>query len=89
MADAAATIIGNAVDLPLHPAIIRRAACELAPDSDLSDRLVTVDVGGLTAREVRSALGYGVECAADLINGGLIEAAALRLQGKHGLFRKL
>ena len=82
MADAAATIIGNAVDLPLHPAITRRAACELAPDSDLRDRLVTVDVGGLTAREVRSALGYGVECAADLINGGLIEAAALRLQGE-------
>ena len=34
-ADAAATIIANAVDLPGHPAIVRVPACELAPDSDL------------------------------------------------------
>jgi len=81
-ADAAATIISNAVDLPSHPAIIRRAACELAPDSDLRDRLVTVEVGRLPKQDVRVALGYGAKCAANLINGGLIEAAALRLQGE-------
>ena len=44
-ADAAATIIANAVDLPGHPAIVRVPACELAPDSDLGDRLVTQAVG--------------------------------------------
>lgn len=81
-ADAAATIIGNAVDLPSHPAIVRRAACELAPDSDLRDRLVTVEVGRLTKQDVRVALSYGAKCAANLINGGFIEAAALRLQGE-------
>src|SRR5215471_8358143 len=37
-ADAAATIIANAVDLPGHPAIIRQPANELQPDSDLGPR---------------------------------------------------
>ena len=37
-ADAAATIIANAVDLPGHPAIARRPASELEDDSDLGDR---------------------------------------------------
>src|SRR5690606_39314031 len=32
-ADAAATIIANAVDLPGHPAIVRTPAVDLAPDS--------------------------------------------------------
>lgn len=82
IADAAATIIGNAVDLPSHPAIIRRAARELAPDSDLRDRLVTVEVGRLTTQEVRAALACGAKCAANLINCGLIETASLRLQGE-------
>src|SRR5579864_2445292 len=47
-ADAAATIIANAVDLPGHPAVERVPARELAPDSDLSDRLVTRGVGKLS-----------------------------------------
>ncbi|TGS52683.1 UPF0280 family protein, partial [Mesorhizobium sp. M3A.F.Ca.ET.201.01.1.1] len=38
-ADAAATLIANAVDLPGHPAIRRVPARDLAPDSDLGDRL--------------------------------------------------
>ena len=38
-ADAAATLIANAVDLPGHPAITRVPADLLAPDSDLGDRL--------------------------------------------------
>ncbi|WP_204349766.1 hypothetical protein, partial [Klebsiella pneumoniae] len=46
-ADAAATLIANAVDLD-HPAIRRRPARNLDPDSDLGDRLVTVGVGDLT-----------------------------------------
>jgi ApbE superfamily uncharacterized protein (UPF0280 family) len=37
-ADAAATIIANSVDLPGHPAIIRRPAHDLQPDSDLGAR---------------------------------------------------
>ncbi|RVC92156.1 UPF0280 family protein, partial [Mesorhizobium sp. M2A.F.Ca.ET.029.05.1.1] len=44
-ADAAATLIANAVDLPGHPAIARVPARDLAPDSDLREQLVTQSVG--------------------------------------------
>jgi ApbE superfamily uncharacterized protein (UPF0280 family) len=81
MADAAATIVANAVDLPGHPAISHIAARELSPDSDLGDRLVTTAVGELTSAEVRQALGRGSACAERLIASGLIDAAALNLQG--------
>lgn len=81
-ADAAATIIANAVDLPGHPAIIRVPACQLAPDSDLADRPVTQAVGELSAAEVNQALRGGVEIAERLQQIGLIRSAALKLQGE-------
>jgi len=81
-ADAAATIIANAVDLPGHPAINRVPACELAPDSDLGERLVTQGVGELTAAEVDRALAAGVRTAELLLRIGLIQSAALSLQGE-------
>jgi uncharacterized protein len=82
MADAAATIIANAVDLPAHPAIIRLPANELQPDSDLGARLVTRDVGALSESEIEVALGAGADCARRLLAAGLIEGAALRLKGE-------
>jgi hypothetical protein len=81
-ADAAATIIANAVDLPGHPAIVRVPACELAPDSDLGDLLVTQAVRPLTAPEVNHALAAGSRVAELLLRIGLIRAAALSLQGE-------
>jgi hypothetical protein len=81
-ADAAATIIGNAVDLPGHTAIVRVPANELQPDSDLGARLVTREVGALTEAEVEDALEAGSACARKLLAAGLIEAAALRLSGE-------
>jgi uncharacterized protein len=81
MADAAATIIANAVDLPGHPNIIRVPACELAPDSDLGDRLVTQGVGELSADEISKALDAGVFAASALLTSGLIRSAALHLLG--------
>ncbi|MEI6161083.1 MAG: UPF0280 family protein [Roseococcus sp.] len=45
-ADAAASIIANAVDAD-HPAVARERACDLDPDSDLRDLKVTVGVGEL------------------------------------------
>jgi ApbE superfamily uncharacterized protein (UPF0280 family) len=81
-ADAAATIIANAVDLPGHPAIVRVPACELAPDSDLGARLVTQAVGELTEVEVHRALDSGVQTAERLRRMGLIRAAALNLCGE-------
>jgi uncharacterized protein len=80
-ADAAATIIANAVDLPSHPAILRRPANELQPDSDLGARLVTRDVGKLSDGEVGHALESGARQARRLLSAGLIEAAVLRLSG--------
>ena len=82
MADAAATIIANAVDLPNHPAIVRVAACEIAPDNDLGERLVTRSVGELTSHEIAQALHSGAVVARQLITRGLIGAAAFRLQGQ-------
>ena len=81
-ADAAATIIANAVDLPGHPAIIRLPANELQPDSDLGRRLVTREVGALSESEIERALGAGADCARGLLAAGLIEGAALWLQGE-------
>ena len=80
-ADVAATLIANAVDLPGHPAIGRTPACELSPDSDLRERLVTVSVGALRADDVDAALARGLAVAEDFRSRGLIEAAALFLAG--------
>ena len=81
-ADAAATIIANAIDLPGHPAITRCAANEIQPDSDLGPRLVTRHVGSLTAHDIARALESGCERARELLAAGLIESAALHLQGE-------
>jgi ApbE superfamily uncharacterized protein (UPF0280 family) len=82
MADAAATIIANAVDLPGHPAVTRLPANELQPDSDLGPRLVTRNVGDLSKSEIEQALAAGAQCARRLMGSGLIEGAALRLKGE-------
>jgi ApbE superfamily uncharacterized protein (UPF0280 family) len=81
MADAAATIVANAVDLPGHPGILRTPAREIAPDSDLGDLLVTRAVSNLPTHEIDAALQNGLRTANDLRSCGLIEAAALCLQG--------
>ncbi|TDR94411.1 UPF0280 family protein [Enterovirga rhinocerotis] len=81
-ADAAATIVANAVDCPGHPAVTRVPAREVQADSDLEDILVTRDVGPLGPAEIAGALGRGRACAETLIRRGLIAAAALHLQGE-------
>ncbi|NEX46437.1 UPF0280 family protein [Pseudotabrizicola algicola] len=78
-ADAAATMIANAVDLPDHPGILRQPASDLQAESDLGARLVTVSVFGLTAEDIAQALDAGEMAAADFHQRGLIEAAALFL----------
>jgi len=81
-ADAAATIIANAVDLPGHPLIARCPANELQPDSDLGARLVTRDVGELSGHEIEDALETGADRARTLLAAGLIEGAVLQLCGE-------
>ncbi len=78
-ADAAATMIANAVDVA--DARIRRVpANELKDDSDLGDMLVTVDVPRLEAVLVQRALQAGQKRASELQREGLIHAAVLVCQ---------
>lgn len=80
-ADAAATLIANAVDCD-YPGVMRTPAVELDPDSDLGNRLVTVSVPPLEPAERRRALGAGLARAQDYLARGLIIDAALSLQGE-------
>jgi hypothetical protein len=81
-ADAAATIIANAVDLPGNSRIARVPARSLAPDSDLGELLVTQGVGILSAEDVERALQAGMAVAEGLAAEGLIHSAALHLSGE-------
>jgi len=80
-ADAAATLIANAVDCD-DPAIERRPANDLDPDSDLGDLLVTVSVGQLAPARRNAALAAGLARARAYCARGLIIDAALTLQGE-------
>lgn len=82
-ADAAATLIANAVDLPGHRAITRVPASRVDPDSDLGDRPVTEAVGVLSSQEVRTALEAGLATARTFARDGRIAAAALFLNGEN------
>jgi hypothetical protein len=81
LADAAATIVANAVDLPGHASVVRVPAQELQRDSDLGRRLVTTEVGPLDPAEIQEALERGSVCANRLQAAGLIQAAALHMHG--------
>lgn len=80
-ADAAATVIANAVDAP-HPAIARRPAHECKDHSDLGALPVTVDVPALPADVVAAALAAGLARAQALQAAGHIHAAVLVCQGQ-------
>lgn len=81
-ADAAATLIANAVDLPGHPAIDRGPASAEDPDSDLGERMVALEVGALSEIEIDVALAAGAAAAERMRKAGLIHAAALTLRGR-------
>jgi hypothetical protein len=81
MADAAATIVANATDLPGHPAVARRPACEIRADSDLGPIPVTTGVGSLTPSDRATALAAGLAAARSARSRRLVHAAALFLQG--------
>ena len=81
-ADAAATLVANAVDLPGHPAIRRVPANSLAPDSDLGERPVTQAVGPLAPSDVAEALERGAAAAEAMRAAGLLVAAAVFLAGE-------
>ena len=78
-ADAAATVVANAVNL-LDPRIQRRPACELRDDSDLGTIPVTVDVPALDPESVHHALAAGARCAREIQARGLLWSAVLVCQ---------
>ena len=80
-ADAAATLIANAVDVDSGN-VRRRPAIELDPDTDLGHRLVTVGVGPLSRSEIAAGLAAGARVAECFRKRGLITGAALMLQGE-------
>lgn len=80
MADVAATLIANAVDLTGHPSVKRQPAREMAPDSDLGTRPVTTAVATLIPADVETALAGGAALADRMLAKGLIDAALLTLQ---------
>ncbi len=82
MADAAATMIANEVDLRGRPAIRRRPASEIEAHPQLKERLVTAGVGDLAAHEIAAALDKGQTFAAECRAEGMIEAAVLALHGE-------
>jgi hypothetical protein len=65
-----------------HPAIRRRPARALDPDSDLGDMAVTDDVGPLPAGIIAEALANGEVAARRLIGTGRVVAALLALRGE-------
>ncbi len=81
-ADAAASVVANAVDLPGHPAVTRRPATDIDPASDLGHRRVTWHLGPLTRAEIHAALDAGARVAHSLIAADLIHGAILALRGE-------
>jgi ApbE superfamily uncharacterized protein (UPF0280 family) len=79
-ADAAATMIANAVNVD-HPSVKRAPAAAVDDNTDLGERLVTVDVGPLDGESIDRALDAGAEKTRRLVECGVVWGAALMLQG--------
>ena len=78
-ADAAATMIANAVNVA-HPGIERVPARDIQAESDLGSLLVTCDVPILESKSVCYALDAGEVAATKYMDDELIERVAIRLQ---------
>ena len=87
-ADVAATLIANAVNIH-HPSVQRQAANSLRDDTDLGDRLVTVDVPRLPPALVDQALQLGLDCAHAMQARGQVFAAFVCCQGQMAVAQPL
>lgn len=83
-ADAAATLVANAVNVD-HPGVQRLPARAVRDDTDLGDLPVTVGVDALPEEAIESALDSGLQAARHMQASGLVHAACLRLQGRVGI----
>ena len=87
-ADAAATVIANAVDVQ-DAGIHRRPANECKDDSDLGELPVTIGVDTLAPAQVRRALEAGAVRALELQQARLIVSAVLVCQGQYRVVEPL
>jgi len=87
-ADAAATVIANAVDVE-DPRIHRLPASACKDDSDLGDIPVTTEVETLAPAQVRRALDAGAARAAALQCMGQVWSAVLVCQGQWAMVEPL
>jgi ApbE superfamily uncharacterized protein (UPF0280 family) len=81
LADAAATVLGNATNVS-DARIERRLAGELDPDTDIFDELVTVKAGDLEEEKIEEALHNGLAEASRLQKEGEILGALLVVKGR-------
>ena len=79
-ADAAATLVANAVDLPNDPKILRRAANLIDADSDLGQRPVVIGYKPLSNQDITKALDHGESVAQALQARGKILGSGLFLK---------
>ena len=82
LADIAATLIANDVDLPGHPMITKQPAHQLDPASDLAGRMVTTGVPALAGDEIAAALAAGRATATRMMQRDGIAGAVLVLQDR-------
>ncbi|CAN5324680.1 UPF0280 family protein [soil metagenome] len=80
-ADAAATIVANAVDVS-HPSIVRVPATDVREDSDLGSLCVTVEVPSLAPMLVARALDAGKRVAEQLRADDMLWGVVLTCQGQ-------
>lgn len=81
VADACATHIANTTAIDV-PAVSRRPARELDPDTDIPDLAVTTYVGALSAGEIARALDQAEQRTRYLAERGVILGAVLFVQGQ-------
>jgi len=74
-------MIANAVNVD-HPSVKRAPATSVDDNTDLGERLVTVEVGALDADSIERALASGAGKARMLVERHIVWGAALMLQGR-------
>jgi len=81
LSDAAATFICNKTTVKA-PGIVHQLAGALDPQTDISEELVTVQVGELKKEQVQTALEEGLQAASRLKRDGVIFGAVIMLKGE-------
>ena len=80
IADAAATIICNHIDLENSKKVKKTIANNLYEDTDLDNKLITVSVESLTEAEIKQALSKGKIISEHYISKNLIKSVIINLQ---------